>query len=323
VLDHDPAVVAAAKELLNEDHSQPLFLFINLMTAHSPFSETDAHWVREHHETLSPEGAPEWLRPYLWKGEPRGVHLPQQAEGRHTTGVLLYLLRKLDIPEDGFDLLLDLYDGEVALVDRFFGAIFEHWAEQRPESIVVVTSDHGESFGEHGLLDHRASVYSELLSVPLVIAAPGRLPPGVRIQTPVQLQDLYPTLLDLAGIDSLPGSLVPVIRGEPRQGPITAAAWPDSVWARLIGGRLRHAWNLYRVGNEALVWSTGGELELYDLASDPAMTFDISGEQIDRVAALREEAAVVFEGVDAIQTEPVVLSAAAMERLRELGYLSD
>jgi arylsulfatase A-like enzyme len=323
VLDHDPAVVAAATELLNEDHSRPLFLFINLMSAHSPFSETSARWVRGHHETLSPEGAPDWLRPYLWKGEPRGVHLPQQAEGRHITGVLLYLLRELEIPEKGFDLLRDLYDGEVALVDRFFGAIFELWAEQRPDSIVVVTSDHGESFGEHGLLDHRGNVYSELVSVPLVIAAPGRLPAGVRIRTPVQLQDLYPTLLDLAGIESLPGSLVPVIRGEPRPGPITAAAWPDSVWARLIGGRLRHGWNLYRVDDEALVWSTGGELELYDLSSDPGMTFDLSGERIDRVAALREEAAAVFDGVDAIQTEHVVLSGAALERLRELGYLTD
>ena len=323
VLDDDFAVVAAAQDLLREERGEPLFLFLNLMLAHGPFNATDAPWVEKHRKTLHPDTAPDWLRPYLFDGEPPGVHLSKRVEGHDANGVQRYLLGKLEIPPEGFELLLDLYDGEVSLVDRLFGVVFERWAEKRPDSIVVVTSDHGELFGERGLIEHRGSVYPELVSVPLMIAAPGRLPAGVRVGTPVQLHDLYPTLLELAGIDSLPGSLIPVIHGKPRPGPIVAAAWPDDVWARLIGGRLQHAWNLYRIGDEALVWSSGGDVELYGIAADPRMTSDLSRQRPERAAALREKAEATFADLLAIQTEPVILSEEAIERLGELGYLAE
>jgi arylsulfatase A-like enzyme len=319
----DFAAVAAAEELLQEEGRKPLFLFLNLMAAHGPYNATRAPWVEKHRKLLHAETAPDWLRPYLYDGEPPGVHLAQRLEGHLISGVDRYLLGKLEIPPEGIELLLDLYDGEVALADRLFGTVFTQWARSRPDSVVVVTSDHGELFGEHGLMEHRGSVYPELVSVPLVIAAPGRLQAGVRIRTPVQLQDLYPTLLELAGIDSLPGSLVPVIHGEPRPGPIVAAAWPDDFRANVIGGQLRYGWNLYRLGDEALIWGSGGDLELYDLAADPRMTADLSVEQPDRAEALREEAEATFGDVLAIQTEPLALSEKAIERLREIGYLVD
>jgi len=73
--------------------------------------------------------------------------------------------------------------------------------------VVVLTSDHGEQFGEHGLIQHGNSLYLPLLHVPLVFLAPGRVPPGRRVAVPVSLRDLPLTLLDLAGTPNpgLPG----------------------------------------------------------------------------------------------------------------------
>ncbi len=176
-------------------------------------------------------------------------------------------------------------------------------------------------FGEHGLLEHRASVYPELTRVPLVIAAPGRLPVGLRVETPVQLQDVYPTLLDLAGIATLPGSLLPVIAGGERTGPIVAVAWPFSYWARLVGGRFKHLWHLYREGDEALVFSSGGDLELYDVAADPGMTRDLSGARSERAAALKVAAETYFGGLSDLETPAVVFPDEIRAHLAEPGYV--
>ncbi len=272
-------------------------------------------------DALEPETAPEWLRPYLLEGEVRGVDLAHRPPSKMISGNHAYLFGRLKIPPEGFELLLDLYDGEVLAADRLFGEVFETWAKQRPESIVVVTSDHGELFGEHDLIGHRANVYPELLRVPLVIAAPGRLPIGVRVETPVQLQDVYPTLLELAGIERDPkGSLVPVAGGAPRDGPVLAAAWPSNIWARLGGDRFSHVSYLYREGDDALIWNTAGKTELYDLERDPWMKRDLSTEQDDRVAALRAKATPLFP--EGIKTESAtnLLSNDAKEQLRALGY---
>ncbi len=244
------------------------------------------------------------------------MDLGKHPGGKGARGIVRYLAGELEIPPDGIQMLLDLYDGEIFLADRLFGQVFEVWARQRPESIVVVTSGHGEAFGEHGFIEHRGNVYPEVVHVPLVIAAPGRLPIGKRISTPVQLQDVYPTLLDLAGIEpSPPGSLVPIVSGAARKDPILAAAWPTPAWAKLAGPRFGDAWFLYRVGNDALLWH-GEESEIYDLGADPRMTRNLSL-RADEIAALH------FTPDARTSLNPIVLSEHARERLHALGYLRD
>ena len=68
------------------------------------------------------------------------------------------------------------------------------------DAIVVVTSDHGEHLGEHGMLDHRISLYDTLLRVPLVVHRPGRYEGGAVVQAEVSLMDVYSTILAEAGV---------------------------------------------------------------------------------------------------------------------------
>ncbi len=131
------------------------------------------------------------------------------------------------IPPEGIQLLLDLYDGEVARADAALRELVQAWTASGRQGVVVVTSDHGEYFGEHGLLEHGRTVWKEVVDVPLVLAAPGRFPAGATVTLPVQLQDVYPTVLELAGLANPTWSLVDALAGVPRPGAIQAAEWPD------------------------------------------------------------------------------------------------
>jgi len=249
------------------------------------------------------------------------VELSKQADANGVPGVVRYLAGELIIPDTGFMLLSDLYDAGVRGADFTLGRILEHWIGHDAEGIVAVTSDHGEAFGEHGLLDHRGSVYPELLHVPLAIAAPGRLPAGVRVEEPVSLIELSSTLLRLAGLDAPSPGLIPILRGVRSNEPITAMAWPVELWARHAGGRFEDRWWLYREGSWALVSNGQDENELYDLARDPRMTRNLAGEEPERLAELASRAhAAIGKIEEAATTATVDLPPETRARLRQLGY---
>lgn len=318
--DRDGPAIEAARHVSAREKDRPLFLFVNLLAAHSPYREGPGPWRLGDPTFLDPDQAPAWVQPYLFRGDPPGVHLDFVAEGDEMSGVMRYIRGDLTIPEEGLKNIGWLYDAGVRAADYGFGRILASWLDHHAEGIVAVTSDHGEALGEHRLLSHRGAVYPELLRVPLIIAAPGQLPTGVRVSTPVQLQDLCATLLDLAGIESTPASLVPVIEGAARPGPLAASARPDPMWAKHGGPRFQHVWRLYRSGNYAAVWSEAGDVQLYALDSDPEMRKNLAAQESQRVAALRAEAEGVFVEA-AIPTEAAELPEETARRLRSLGYL--
>ncbi len=106
------------------------------------------------------------------------------------------------------------YDGEVRYVDDELGRILRV-LEPRPNTIVIISSDHGEEFYEHGGVDHGHTVYEELLRVPLIIKLPGE--GSGQINMPVDTIDVAPTVLDYLGIETPPSmqgrSLLPAIAG--------------------------------------------------------------------------------------------------------------
>lgn len=95
---------------------------------------------------------------------------------------------------------IDRYDAAIAFVDSMIGLIAERLAArgELDRTAFIVTSDHGEQFGEHGLGGHGNSLYLELLRVPLLVRAPGLAPTGVRISRVVSTRDVPATMLDLA-----------------------------------------------------------------------------------------------------------------------------
>jgi arylsulfatase A-like enzyme len=100
-----------------------------------------------------------------------------------------------------------LYDGGIAFMDHELGRLLATLEERGvlENTVVVVTSDHGEMFGEHELGNHGHALYMPLLHVPLVMRYPSRVPAGSRSDATVGLRDLAATLLDVAGIGPAPG----------------------------------------------------------------------------------------------------------------------
>ncbi|HEY4185204.1 MAG TPA: sulfatase [Polyangia bacterium] len=185
---------------------------------------------------------------------------------------------KLKINDNDKAYLEALHDGEITQSDNSFATFISDLkaADLYDRSIVVVVSDHGDEFEEHGRFGHGQSVYQELTHVPLIIRAPGHMPQGKVVRTDVEIMDLYATLLDLAGVtpgEKIQGtSLVPLSWDEVGQGP-RAAFTIDGQIARGL-----------KVARYRLV-AASGRLELYDELDDPREQKDIAS---DHPIALRQ-----------------------------------
>jgi arylsulfatase A-like enzyme len=123
---------------------------------------------------------------------------------------------------------IDEYDAGVKYTDDFIGRLLHELDSQGvlKNTVVIVTSDHGEALGDHGLSFHGAALYSDLVRVPLVISWPGHLPQGVRIAQPVSNADIASTVLRLVGA-----------KQNPFAGPSLTALWescPPKYWPNPI-----------------------------------------------------------------------------------------
>jgi arylsulfatase A-like enzyme len=169
------------------------------------------------------------------------------------------------------------YDGALAYMDHELGIIFDTLQARGTlkNTLVIVTADHGESFGEHGLIDHRNSLYMPQLHVPLVMSLPGAIPGGVSVREPVGLRDLAATVLDVAGIHGapIPGhSLVALWNGgaaegqrSPRLAELEREADNRKPWAPIDRGDME---TLFEGGLHYIRNGDGSE-ELYDIGRDP------------------------------------------------------
>lgn len=221
-----------------------------------------------------------------------------------------------------------LYAGEVSYVDRELGRLLdtlESWG-LRDRLVLVVTSDHGEGLGDHGIYFNHVGLWEEMLRVPLVVWAPGRVAPRVR-EEPAMGIDVAPTLLRLLDLD-VPAWMEGRDLLAPSLPPRDVVA--ESV-RRFQVALLAERWKLVRTLKG--YWITGafhrdaGDVELYDLAADPGELTDLAAREPARVRELgaRLDAWLVARGVapdGTVAAEPApAVSPADRERLRALGYV--
>jgi arylsulfatase A-like enzyme len=175
---------------------RPFFVFLNYMDTHASY--------------LPPAGATHRFGSYPQTPDEVDIVYRQWA-----------LLDKSRIPQRYVALGLDSYDDCLGYLDDQLGLLLGELERQGTlgNTLVIVTSDHGEGFGEHGLFDHGKSLYRTEIHVPLLIVLPGGGRNPVVVREPVSLQDLPATITDLFGLAAgspLPGrSLAPLWRDEP------------------------------------------------------------------------------------------------------------
>lgn len=184
------------------------------------------------------------------------------------------------------------YVGELGIVDAEIGRFREylHSVGRDERTVFIISADHGEAFGEHGQTFHARSVYEELMHVPLLIHAP-QLPPR-RVDTPVTLMDLGPTILDLFG-QPAPGSymgqsIAPLLVGKPAQ--LTRPIIADA-------GRQIQAF-YFPDGKKVIFDRPKKTTEFYDLRADPdELTNLIEGQPTAATADYVQTAEAFFRGV--------------------------
>jgi arylsulfatase A-like enzyme len=220
------------------------------------------------------------------------------------------------------------YDAEVHYADRGMGEIFDALAAagRFDRVLTIVVGDHGEGLMQHGHMNHGLTIYEEQMRVPFVFHWPNGLGKPLAIDAPVQIVDLAPTVLDLAGIAPLPQfqgmTLAPILRGEvgadPERPVYLQRRRYDSSFVQGIrvvgeqfGLRVGH-WKYIEAPDE-------GSYELFDLARDPGEKANLFDARRDQASALAQILHVWAQSPSGAPAESV--SPEDTERLRALGYV--
>jgi len=208
----------------------------------------------------------------------------------------------------------DPYRDEIAAVDVAIGALLEAWDARPGPSVVVVTSDHGEAFGEHGEWSHSLFIYDTTLRVPLIVRGKGFLK-GKRVGVAVGLTDIAATLVEAAGPDTeaLPGVSLSEALG-PR-------ARDRVLYAETLAPRFDFGWSdLRSVREGGFKWIRAPRPELYALGDDALEATNRATLDRSRARALDEALSKLLSATGETTTRRAH-DAEGDARLRSLGYI--
>ncbi len=232
----------------------------------------------------------------------------------------------------------DVYDNAISWTDRNVGVLVQALEDLGVlnETVIVIASDHGEGFREHGLEGHGKTLYREVTEVPLILAFPFRLEPGIVVAPMVQNVDIWPTVLDLLGLPPLPGaqgrSLVSLIEAAGRDPGSNGAQ--DS--ERPAFAHLDRSWGKRGMSDPIIQVTSGSyrlikplkdgssaRLELFDHASDPLEQRNVAQSAEDAVSQLNELVEEYLAAPQPAWGEPdeVELDEMRLGQLRALGYV--
>jgi arylsulfatase A-like enzyme len=284
---------------LDERDPRPFFLFVNYMDAHRPYA-----------------------------ADPLPASALPPASREHP-GALLDRLCEAVLGGDGpaprelTEAVVLQYDTGIAHADRAVGQLLGRLRELGLDdsTLVVVTSDHGEHFGEHRLVEHSKDVYQEVLHVPLIVKRPGQREGRVD-QRLISLADV-PALIresmpaDLSArlardFPGPPGGREPVAEQHYAQTRDMRSSW---------GARFERVREAMFAGRYKLIRSSDGSHELYDLPADPEEQENLFGERPELAARLLQALERALAAPPEPSAAPAGLSEAERAELRALGYL--
>jgi arylsulfatase A-like enzyme len=227
---------------------------------------------------------------------------------------------------------ISLYDGEIRFVNEYLGEFFERLKSWQiyDNTLIIITADHGEAFGEHNFYDHANTLYQEEIKVPLIIKFDHSLPQGKVIESQVKSIDIMPTILDVLDIsysgDMEGKSLLPLIKNDKEDksrdyifvekdnvDPFEKAIIKNNEWKLIFAGDKSASKDIMRKGH----------LELYNLKADPGESRNL----VTQEQEILKEMSGVLEGYikyceAKAGAPPVEIKSdkATTRRLRSLGY---
>ncbi len=229
-----------------------------------------------------------------------------------------------------------LYDAAVLQSDENLGSVIRELEKDGTwdETLFILVSDHGEELGDHGGWLHDQSAYEELIRVPLIIRFPHDEFAGRRVNEPVSLLDVVPTIMDYLRRPTLAAncrgqSLMPLIEGEATSDDmrVTAGRHNKKKYYRPYKERRGDVNLVVRRGKWKGIWNAEMDsVELYDLQSDPQETTNVSTENEALAKTMRDFARSQLAACEAVAMEPVLgkqsdLDEQTRRQLESLGYV--
>ena len=301
---------------LKAHHNEQFFLYLHYMEPHYPYYPRRAYYSKRQALTLA------------------DLRIMRERRGLEAAGS-----KKMIKPTPEIQHLIDVwrnrYQDEIIEADFRLGQLFALMDELNiwENSLVILTSDHGEEFNDHGMAEHGNSMYNEVLHVPLMIFFPDGEHKGARIPHRVHLTDLAPTIYNYLKIN--PGvkmdgvSLLPLLSGDVEAyqqargdyfgevKPIRQELHWEKVYAAISDNR-KLIKTIFKQG--------GFQLELFNRDSDVGDLVDISGEFPQLTQALAENLEEYINrcdslGIEPIEYDPESMSKEQLDKLRGLGYI--
>lgn len=301
--------------LQRRDQTRPYFVFLNYMEAHRPYIPSEDHRRR----MMTPQQVAKSYQ----------IDRSWLAMWAYTFGLRHYSREELEITAA-------TYDATLAELDDLLRNLLTSLRAKGllDNTVVILTSDHGEHLGDKHMLDHQFSLYQPLLRVPLVIHYPPRFERG-RDRRPVMNHDLFPTVLELGEVDppkDLPSHVISLLVAPetrvrvaeyptPLSRPINEVGvayprWDPTPWLRSL--------RAITDGRYKYIWASDGRHELYDLRADPQERqnlINVVSQEARRLAELLDTAVAGFRQPDFAPALAGTLSEEELERLNAMGYL--
>jgi arylsulfatase A-like enzyme len=252
------------------------------------------------------------------------------------TSGLLDKVRNQIPPESDREIqhMMDLYDAEIVYLDHEVGRLLDELkkAGMYESSLIIVTADHGEAFLEHGFWEHGQTLYQEMVHVPLLVKWPGK-PAPLRVEGLVSQTDIFPTILEAAGIERAGpprGVSLPVMKRDSTGREGSGAHLDPPGAAREDARAWRSEYTKYIASFEAptveALYSApvAGE-EFYDLSDDPGETKNAASSAPEIVAASRRKVLAYLGHARELRAtragQEVEMDEELRKRLEILGYI--
>jgi len=262
------AVTERADHWLSHNERRPFFLFLNYMDPHYPYSAAPPF------DKIDGPNIPYnmILRQRPWQNFiSRFIRTGQ--------GLTPELHRQI----------VNQYDGEIAYADYWIGKLIDRLKAQGlyDNTLIIITSDHGESFGEHQFLDHTLTLYEDQVRIPILVKYPKQAHAGTIRLERVSIIDIFATVLEAAGIP-VPSDVPAQPLGRVTH-PIIAENYENALRTRVYGAQFGRDLTAIYYGGFKYVRSSKGNIELYDLLADPAETRNIAAANPEAAAHIDAE----------------------------------
>jgi len=351
------------KSLIESDQAgkKPFFLFVNYFNCHAPYDPPKPFKERFCDGFTEP---PLYVMEFILekilgktgqKIANRDLDMAKLLKIAGSSGLarFSYMAKELQISEREWEVVRSWYDGEIAYLDYCIGELISFLCNEGlfDNTVIIITADHGENFGEHGLAGHHFGLYDSVLHVPLIMCCPSLIPRGKRVPEIVSSVDILPTVLSLCNLsvkDDIQGKrLFPFeergfhdfICAECEE---SVARWALTRHATITGAlksvnsklqsldivsKLRPidvGSKCIRNGEFKYIFSADGREELYDVVNDPTEEKNIINEHPDEARYLRGQ---LEKTIDITYFGPEEISYDEKERieivsrLKALGYI--